>query len=102
MQRCRAKSKRSAEQCKNYAVKGWAVCRMHGARGGPKTSSGYLACKKASMQHGMYCREALAEHILFKSILKGSKLPGSEFSKKIRTFQGVDASIPVRLLSQVE
>lgn len=32
--RCTAKSKRSSFPCKNPAVRGWAVCRMHGARGG--------------------------------------------------------------------
>lgn len=32
--RCTAKSKRSGKICKNPALKGWKVCRMHGARGG--------------------------------------------------------------------
>lgn len=32
--RCTAKAKRSGERCKCPAVKGWAVCRVHGARGG--------------------------------------------------------------------
>ena len=32
--RCTAHSKRSGILCKNPAVRGWAVCRMHGARGG--------------------------------------------------------------------
>ncbi|MDP5217142.1 HGGxSTG domain-containing protein [Ruegeria sp. 2205SS24-7] len=32
--RCTAKSKRSGLPCKNPAVRGWTVCRMHGARGG--------------------------------------------------------------------
>lgn len=61
MQRCRAKSKRSGEQCKNYALKKWDVCRMHGARGGPKTKKGLLACKKASFKHGLWSCEALQE-----------------------------------------
>ena len=34
--RCSAKSKRSGMPCRAPAVKGWAVCRMHGARGGQK------------------------------------------------------------------
>ncbi len=37
--RCKAKAKRTGERCKNAAVKGYDVCRMHGAnpknRGGP-------------------------------------------------------------------
>lgn len=32
--RCTAHSKRSGLLCKNPAVRGWTVCRMHGARGG--------------------------------------------------------------------
>ncbi len=32
--RCTAHSKRSGFLCKNPAVRGWAVCRMHGAMGG--------------------------------------------------------------------
>ena len=32
--RCSAHSKRSGILCKNPAVRGWAVCRMHGAGGG--------------------------------------------------------------------
>jgi hypothetical protein len=61
MQRCKAKSKRSGEQCKNYAIKNYAVCRMHGAHGGPKTRQGLLACKKAPRKHGLYSYEALQD-----------------------------------------
>lgn len=32
--RCKATSKRSGFQCRAPAVKGWSVCRCHGARGG--------------------------------------------------------------------
>lgn len=70
MQRCKAKSKRSGIQCKNYAIKGSTVCRMHGARGGPKTKEGYLVCKKAPRKHGFYSREALEELRLMRIILK--------------------------------
>ena len=31
---CTAKSKRTGQRCKNPAVQGWTVCRMHGAGGG--------------------------------------------------------------------
>ena len=39
--RCTAKSKRSGEACKNPAVRGWRVCRMHGARGGQPTGKAH-------------------------------------------------------------
>ena len=61
MQRCKAKSKRSGTQCKNFAIKEWGVCRMHGAYGGPKTKQGLLACKKGSYKHGLYSYEALQD-----------------------------------------
>jgi len=32
--RCGAKSKRTGQPCRAPAVRGWKVCRMHGARGG--------------------------------------------------------------------
>lgn len=32
--RCTARSKRSGLRCNAPAVRGWSVCRMHGARGG--------------------------------------------------------------------
>jgi hypothetical protein len=70
MQRCKAKSKRSGKQCKNYALKNYNVCRMHGARGGPKTSDGYLACKRAPTKHGMYSQESLEKLKALRKMLK--------------------------------
>ena len=32
--RCHAKAKSTGQPCKAPAVKGWSVCRAHGARGG--------------------------------------------------------------------
>ena len=32
--RCAAKAKSTARRCQGPAVKGWRVCRLHGARGG--------------------------------------------------------------------
>src|SRR5215204_3805015 len=38
--RCKARSKRTGKPCRSPAVRGWAVCRMHGARGGaPKAEA---------------------------------------------------------------
>jgi len=34
--RCTAKSKRTGLPCKSPAVRGWKVCRMHGAGSGAK------------------------------------------------------------------
>lgn len=38
--RCHARSKRTGCQCRSPAVKGWGVCRMHGAGGGAPEGKG--------------------------------------------------------------
>lgn len=50
--RCTAKSKRSGLRCKGPAVRGWTVCRMHGAGGGHGPGTANPAFK-----HGMRGRE---------------------------------------------
>jgi hypothetical protein len=35
--RCKAKAKTTGNQCRSPAVRGWQVCRMHGANGGAPT-----------------------------------------------------------------
>lgn len=70
MQRCKAKSKRSGQQCKNYAIKNFDVCRMHGARGGPKTKKGLVICKKAPFKHGYYTKEFKGEMQLIRQLTK--------------------------------
>ena len=42
--RCTATSKRTGQPCRAPAVKGWSVCRFHGARGGAPQGE----------QHGCY------------------------------------------------
>lgn len=50
--RCNAKAKRTGQQCKAPAVAGWAVCRMHGARGGAPEGK-----NNGSWRHGGRTRE---------------------------------------------
>ena len=50
--RCTAKSKRTGERCKGPALKGWTVCRFHGARGGHGSGKANPAYR-----HGMRTRE---------------------------------------------
>lgn len=73
MQRCKARSKRSGEQCKNFAIKGWGVCRMHGAGGGPKTDKGLTVCKQAPFKHGFYTEEGRDEMKLMRQLMKKEK-----------------------------
>ena len=55
-QRCTATSKRTRENYRAPAVRGWTVCRFHGARGGaPKGAA------NGSYKNGLYTEEAKAE-----------------------------------------
>ena len=53
--RCRAKSKRTGLPCRNPAMRGWSVCRMHGARGGARSGSA-----NQNWKHGGRSSEAVA------------------------------------------
>ena len=50
--RCTATSKRTGQRCKGPAVRGWRVCRLHGARGGHRPGKDH-----PSYQHGMRSQE---------------------------------------------
>ncbi len=59
--RCKAKSKRSGQQCKQIVIPGYEVCYYHGAGGGaPKRN-------KNAMTHGAYVNKLLddQEKIIF-------------------------------------
>ena len=63
--RCAATSKRTGERCKAPAVRGWNVCRFHGARGGaPKGKA------NGAWKHGHYSEAAKAERLIVKLLLK--------------------------------
>jgi uncharacterized protein YjcR len=55
--RCKAKSKRSGKQCKNVAVTGYDVCRIHGAN--PKNHGGPPENNKNAMTYGAYVNKVL-------------------------------------------
>jgi hypothetical protein len=58
---CQAKCKATQQQCRCPAVKGYEVCRVHGARGGPKTEEGRARCAKAKLVHGKETRAIRAK-----------------------------------------
>jgi hypothetical protein len=63
--RCTATSKRTRRRCKAPAVRGWNVCRFHGARGGaPKGKA------NGAWKHGYYSGAAKAKRLLVKLLLK--------------------------------
>ncbi len=70
--RCHAKSKRSGEQCKSWAVKGKKVCRMHGAFAGIKTRAGRERQVKAVTKHGLYAKQAIEERREARQMVNGA------------------------------
>lgn len=52
---CTAHSKRTGERCRNAPVKGWRVCRMHGAGGGHPEGPSH-----PSWKHGLRSRAFIA------------------------------------------
>jgi hypothetical protein len=55
--RCAARSKRTGAPCRAPAVRGWKVCRMHGARGGAPDG-----LRNGAWVHGERGREAAEAH----------------------------------------
>jgi hypothetical protein len=50
--RCQAVSKRTVQRCKAPAVRGFRVCRMHGARGGAPEGE-----RNGNYRHGTRSKE---------------------------------------------
>lgn len=66
--RCTATSKRSGQRCKAPAVRGWSVCRMHGARGGHGSGKSNPAYK-----HGMRSREWINTRKMINELVREGK-----------------------------
>ncbi len=66
--RCTATSKWTGKPCRAPAVRGWTVCRFHGARGGaPK------GAQNGSYKHGLYTKEAVDERRHLRELLRQSR-----------------------------
>lgn len=66
--RCTATSKRSGGPCRAPAVKGWRVCRFHGARGGAPSGE-----RHGMYRHGARTKEAVSFRKLASMIGRFSK-----------------------------
>ena len=66
--RCTATSKRSGKPCKCPAVRGWAVCRMHGARGGHGAGK-----VNPAYRHGMRSREFVQMRKAINDLVRAGK-----------------------------
>jgi hypothetical protein len=63
--RCEATSKRTHKPCRAPAVKGWTVCRFHGARGGAPKGE-----RNGKYRHGFYCQSAIAERQTVRNLIR--------------------------------
>ena len=60
MKLCSAKSKRTGKPCRNYAVKGHSVCRMHGAGSPSRVKAGTRKDPRtAALKHGLYATKTV-------------------------------------------
>lgn len=66
--RCSARSKRTGEHCKGPAVRGWRVCRFHGARGGGPTG---LA--NGNYRHGEFTAEAIETRHVIAELIRATR-----------------------------
>jgi hypothetical protein len=87
---CSATSKRTCERSKAPVVRGWTVCRFHGARGdGPRGK------RNGMFKHGLYTKEAVQEHRLFRNFFDNrAEWEMKGFRREFRRSSGAPRSGP--------
>src|SRR5215207_7935663 len=84
--RCKARSKRTGKPCQSPAVSGWAVCRMHGARGGaPKGKA------NGNYKTGEHTAELRSEKACPRHPSSDERRRGGRLKSRRRTVHGVDS-----------
>jgi hypothetical protein len=66
--RCRATSKRTRMPCQAPAMRGWAVCRFHGAKGGAPKGSAH-----GRYRHGKFTCEAVQQRRILSALVRTAK-----------------------------
>jgi hypothetical protein len=66
--RCTATSKRTRLRCQSPAVRGWRVCRCHGAGGGAPKGP-----RNGAYRTGLHTTEAVAERRALRELLRESR-----------------------------
>ena len=60
--------KRTKDRCKAPAVRGWRVCRFHGARGGAPEGK-----RNGMYRHGLHTKEAAGERRFLRQLLQQAR-----------------------------
>ena len=81
--RCSATSKRTRQPCQAPAVRGWAVCRFHGAGGG-----GPEGARNGAYVHGLQTAEAIAERQAVTDMARDAAFADALSRKRIRKTEG--------------
>ena len=63
-----AKAKSTGKQCQGPAVKGWRVCRVHGARGGAPRGKAH-----PNYKHGVRSYEGAETRRMIKALIEDAK-----------------------------
>jgi hypothetical protein len=63
--RCSARSTRTGERCRAPAVRGWRVCRFHGAGGG-----GPKGKHNGNYKHGRFTAEAIESQRMLNALIR--------------------------------
>src|SRR4051812_43290701 len=66
--RCSARSKRTGQRCRAPAVRGWTVCRFHGAGGG-----GPKGARNGSYKHGLFTADAVQFRRAASALVRASR-----------------------------
>ena len=74
--RCTATSKRTGQPCQAPAVRGWRVCRFHGARGGAPTDEA-----NGRYRHGRKTKAVKAERRAMAALLQQVRETVASLSK---------------------
>ena len=85
--RCSATSKRSRRRCRAPAVKGWTVCRFHGARGGVPEGN------KNALKSGRYTAQAIAMRKAVTTLMRKTHMLRGQVDGLLETRRA--AAIPV-------
>jgi hypothetical protein len=63
--RCNARSKRTGVRCCGPAVRGFTVCRFHGARGGAPKGE-----KNGAYRHGQFTQKAISQRLALRVLAR--------------------------------